>query len=222
MKKHKKFLAIALVAVLVLTVGLTTTAFASEPTGDDTSRGPIQTFISKVANILGLEEGQVGDAMTQARHEMCVEARDESMEQRLERAVASGYFSQEQADEILTWWNNHSEVLQGVGPGEFVQRLNNCHREQLRHRLYAVKRALPGWLTQVFDERPSGMIVGVSDGVITLTLEDGSEVIVEYTSNTNFVLQGVTAVEEGQAAVAWCWEDAEGNLTARVVHVKLL
>lgn len=77
---------------------------------------------------------------------------------------------------------------------------------------------------QIFDQRLTGTITDVTEGTITIREEDDTEgtlVTFEYTSNTSFVLRGVTAIEEGQTAIAWCWEDAEGNLTAKFVLVGL-
>jgi hypothetical protein len=114
MRKRTKILAIVVAAVLVLTLGLTTIAFASgssEEEGDG-DKGPRQTFISKVASILGLEEEQVTDAFRQARREMC----DEALEQRLQKAVENGFLTQEQAEQILEWWQNRPDVMEGFCP----------------------------------------------------------------------------------------------------------
>ena len=75
----------------------------------------------------------------------------------------------------------------------------------------------------MLDERVEGTIAAVSEeeSAITVITDDGDEVIFEYTSNTVFNLRGVVAVEEGQTVVAGCWEDVDGNLTAKFVHVGL-
>jgi len=148
MRKRTKFLVIAVVAVLILTVGLTTTAFAWGSLGDggvgdkalvaesvqevvteegDEDEGPLQTFISKVASILGVTEEELTDAFEQACQEMC----DEALEQRLQEAVENGYLIQEEADQILEWWQSRPDVLEGCCfPGRFAGRAF-CHQLSL-------------------------------------------------------------------------------------------
>lgn len=213
MRKHKKLLVIALAAILVLTIGLTTTAFASGQGNGDTN--PVQTFISKVAGILGLGEEQVADAFDQARQEM----RDEALEQRLQKAVENRCITEEEAAGIREWWQNRPEALERFGPRSGLQPGHAC-------RYRACERLCePGWdlprLARVFDECLNGTITDVTENAITLEMEDGTEVTIEYTSNTTFVLNGATAVEDGQAVTALCWEDADGELTAKVVRVEL-
>jgi hypothetical protein len=130
MKKRTKFLVIAIVAILVLTVGLATTAFAWGSPGEggvgdkallaesvqsavtdegDEDEGPLQTFISKVASILGVTEEELTEAFEQA----CQEMWDEALEQRLQEAVENGCLIQEQADQIMEWWQSRPDVLEG-------------------------------------------------------------------------------------------------------------
>jgi hypothetical protein len=145
MRKRTKFLVIAIVAVLVLTAGIATTVFASGSSGaesdgvkvllaenvqevvteeGDEDEGPLQTFISKVASILGVTEEELTDAFEQACQEMC----DEALEQRLQEAVLAGYLTQEEADQIMEWWQSRPDVLEGCClPGHFAGGVL-CHQ----------------------------------------------------------------------------------------------
>ena len=113
MRKHLKLGMIALMAVAVLaTVVGTSVAFAGSSDGDfDTDGGPGKIFISKVANILGLEEEQVADAFIQARQEMFQEAQ----EQRLQQAIEDGLITEEEATQIREWWQDRPDALQNLG-----------------------------------------------------------------------------------------------------------
>ena len=217
MRKHKKLLVIVVAAALVLTVGLTTVAFA-ESSGDG-GNGPVRAFISKVAGILGLGEEQVADAFEQARQEM----RDEAQGQCLQDAVEEGRITEEEAAQIRQWLQDRPEALEGLGPRGCLQA-----RDVWRHQWLQRHGPCGLWIEQsrlggIFDEQVSGTITSVSEDEVTITVatEDGSEVAFQYTSNTRFVLEGVTAVAAGQTATALCWEDAEGDLTAKVVKVEL-
>jgi len=215
MRKRTKFLLVIVGLALVLSVGLTATALAN----DDNNDGPVQTLIGKVAGILGLDEDQVADAFKQARQEM----QDEAFEQRLQKAVESGSISEEEADQVLEWWQNKPEAVEDLG---FLGNMS-CIRVRLHdgfigHRMcrWQVEHPL---MDKIFDEQVSGTITSVSEEDVTITVmtEDESEVSFQYTSHTQFVLQGVTAVAEGQNVKAWCWEDADGDLTAKIVKVEL-
>lgn len=121
MRKYLKLGTIALVAVAVLAAVVgTTVAFAGSPDGDvDTDGVPRQVFISKVANILGLEEEQVADAFILARQEMFQEAQ----EQRLQKAIENGLITDEEATQIQQWWQDQPEALQSLGqPGRLQMR----------------------------------------------------------------------------------------------------
>jgi hypothetical protein len=74
---------------------------------------PAQTFISKVANILGLPEEQVADAFKQARQEM----QDEALQNWLQKLVDEGKITQEEADQYLEWWQSRPDINFGLGDG---------------------------------------------------------------------------------------------------------
>ena len=82
----------------------------AEGTGDggsDVSDGSSKGFAARVAEILGLEEDAVADAMEQARQEM----HDERVEAWLDKMVESGKITQEQADDYQDWLDDRPEGL---------------------------------------------------------------------------------------------------------------
>ena len=113
MGKHAKFFTISIAMLLLITVGLTTFVLAQESPeqGEDIARSPRQTFIGKVANILGIEEEQLVDAFKQAKQEM----KEEAVEQCLQRALDNECIDEQQADEIREWRQNLPEVLKDLG-----------------------------------------------------------------------------------------------------------
>jgi hypothetical protein len=87
---------------------------ASDTTDNETSQ--FDTFVSKVADKLGLDEDTVATAMKEARQEMM----DEALAERLQEAVDEGRITQEQADQISEWMKSRPEALDelgGFGPG---------------------------------------------------------------------------------------------------------
>jgi hypothetical protein len=77
--------------------------------GDGENGGRGSGLISRVAEILGLEEQQVQDAFNQARGEI----QDERLEEKLAKAVEDGYLTQEQADQLREWHDARPEGLPG-------------------------------------------------------------------------------------------------------------
>ena len=101
---------IAAAALAVLAIGIGGGAvMAQESDSEDGST--IKGFVSRVAEILGLEEHTVQDAFTQARQEMM----DESIENKLAAMVESGKLTQEQADEIQEWYDAKPDSIESWG-----------------------------------------------------------------------------------------------------------
>jgi hypothetical protein len=73
--------------------------------GDSEARDEIT---NRVAEILGVDAANLGDAMEQAREEH----RSDEMDARLDQAVVDGTITQEEADEIRTWLDSRPEVLE--------------------------------------------------------------------------------------------------------------
>ena len=113
MKRYMKYGIIAIVAVVALSAGITAVVSAESPEGEAGSdTGPGQIFLSKVAGILEIDEGELADVFKQARQEM----RGEALEQRLQRAIEEGRITEEEADQIREWLDSRPEALQQLGP----------------------------------------------------------------------------------------------------------
>ena len=123
MSKRKKWMLAGLLSGLViLAMGLGATAYAASSDSSSQKADPRETFISKVAGILGLDESTVSDAMTQARDEM----QQEAQQDRLNKAVEDGVITQEEADAISAWWQARPDALDKLegprhGPGPDMQ-----------------------------------------------------------------------------------------------------
>ena len=75
--------------------------------------GGSKSFAGRVAEILGLDEDTVADAMKQAKDEM----RDEAVRAKLDALVEEGVMTQEQADAYLEWLESRPDVDFGGGFG---------------------------------------------------------------------------------------------------------
>ena len=155
MRKRTKFLVIAVAAILVLTVGLATTAFATGSSDDEGAGeqaltvnadqlvlaeegeeedGPCQTFIEKVLEKLGVTEEQLIDAINEARSEMI----DEWVEQRVNDALTDGLINEDEAAAILEWWQDRpADALDKLGLGKLIgpKLPRFCHQLRLRGTL---------------------------------------------------------------------------------------
>ena len=103
MRKRWLFVTL-LVGVLALGVTGGTVLAQNGSVGGDS---PLGKFASRVANILGLDEAQVQDALDQATREI----QDESLQLRLDRMVERGRLTQEQADAYLEWYLSRPDGL---------------------------------------------------------------------------------------------------------------
>jgi len=117
-KKLKVLISVLMVALL-LAVGATTTVMAQE--GEEEETVPVtetgeKGLWERVAEILGVEKEDLVDAFKQARQEMW----EDTFISRLDEAVKKGYITQEQADEIIEWWEQRPEAL---SPGMFQHTL---------------------------------------------------------------------------------------------------
>ena len=94
---------VAAVLVLGIMGGVAMAQEASDGDGDSEK----QSFAGRVADILGLDETTVQDAMDEAREEM----REEALQAKLDWLVENGHITQEQADEYETWIESKPEGL---------------------------------------------------------------------------------------------------------------
>lgn len=106
MKKRWLFLT-ATVAMLALGALMAGAAFAQE--ADTDAQSGVGKLASRVAQILGLNETEVADAIQQARTEL----HNEATQAKLDKMVEAGKMTQEQADEYMASF----EARPAEGPG---------------------------------------------------------------------------------------------------------
>lgn len=101
MSKKVKVIISILIATLLLTIGSVTMVLAE---GEEETTPPPeatkQSLLERVAEILEINQEDLIDAFKQAQQEM----NDEAFIKHLNQAVASGHITQEQADDIIEWW----------------------------------------------------------------------------------------------------------------------
>lgn len=104
MKRHR-WLAVGLLTG-ILAVGIMGGTALAHTNGED-GGSPIQSVASRVAEILGLAETDVQDAMDQARSEM----QNDMLQHMLDHKVEQGLITQDQADEYQEWYLSRPEGL---------------------------------------------------------------------------------------------------------------
>ena len=112
--KRKRWLIVSIMgAVMALGIasGVVAAQEATGPDEDSTIRG----LAARVAEILGIDETQVQDAIEQAKAEM----HDERLDAHLAAMVDSGRLTQQQADEYRVWIESRPE---GLSPKAFGGR----------------------------------------------------------------------------------------------------
>ena len=102
----KRWLMVPIVAGLLLT-GVITSGAVMAQDGDGDGGSPWDRFTGRVAEILGVDEAQVQDAIDQASREM----RDEAVQEKLDGLVEAGRLTQEQADEYRDWYKSRPDEL---------------------------------------------------------------------------------------------------------------
>jgi hypothetical protein len=111
MRKHQMKMKILLpvAATMVALAVFTGGAVMAQENPEGT--GVVQSFASRVAAILGLNETDVQNAMEQARTEM----HEEATRSRLDSMVEQGRLTQQQADQYYDWLQSRPEGVQGLG-----------------------------------------------------------------------------------------------------------
>ena len=99
MWKSKKFILIALLAVIVLVGSTVGVVFAQTGNGDESQP---KALLGRVAEILDIDQQKLEDAFTQARSEM----RDEALDSRLQNLVDQGKITQDEATQYKEWWQS--------------------------------------------------------------------------------------------------------------------
>lgn len=119
MSRGKKAVIGSLAAVAILAGSLGGYAVMAD-TGEDVpeanqeSIAPPETqFLARVAEILGVDQGELKDAVAQARQEMM----NEALETRLDRLVDEGVITDQEAEDYLAWRQERPDVPTGFGPG---------------------------------------------------------------------------------------------------------
>lgn len=125
MKKRWLFLP-ATIAILALGALMTGAAFAQEASQDDQSS--VGRLASRVAQILGLGEDEVSDAIKQARTELRIEA----AQAKLDAMVEAGTMTQEQADEYIAWIEAQPTDGPGFGHNGFGGKRSGRHGRGMR------------------------------------------------------------------------------------------
>ena len=147
MSKKVKILISALLVAALLTIGATATVLAEgEGEGEDTTtvteEKTEEGFLNRVAEILGIDETDLTAAFKQAQQEM----KEETFINRLNQAVEEGRITQEQADEIIEWWEQRPEAM--MGPGMFKHtptlRSRAIPKFQMQNRSH-LQNSLGGW-----------------------------------------------------------------------------
>ncbi|MFC1874035.1 hypothetical protein ACFLYX_01900 [Chloroflexota bacterium] len=131
MSKKFKVITSVLVAVVLLTAGGATTVMAQkgeiapapavnradiEPVlaeGTDNVTGT-NSLLARVAELLGISPEELADIFKEARQALMQETMTTRLEQYLEKAVAEGLIDENEAAEIMTWWENRPEALDNL------------------------------------------------------------------------------------------------------------
>ena len=153
MKKRLIAAAVAVGLVAAAIVGGTVLA-----SGDGDKDGKRSGLVSRVAEILGLEEQTVQDAFDQARSEL----RDECLQKKLDAAVERGVLTQEQADELKAWYEDMPEGLPRGFRGGFWGGSEEKLAWAVEKGVLTQEQAdeLEGW----YDARPEGLPEGFGIG----------------------------------------------------------
>jgi hypothetical protein len=132
-----------LVGALALGITGSTVLAHSESTDGDS---PFQSFVSRVATILGLNETDVQEAFDQAGREM----ENDALHKFLDRQVELGRLTREQADEYEGWYQSRPEVL---SPRPFFRRFGG--HGFFGGRMWGRHGRLGGGLHQGVDPTPT-------------------------------------------------------------------
>ena len=104
MSKKVKVLISVMVAILLVVVATTAAVMAQEEPESTPEAGGL---LARVAEILDIPQEELIDAFKQARQEL----RQETCLRALDMAVEKELISQDEADQIMGWWQQKPEVL---------------------------------------------------------------------------------------------------------------
>jgi len=125
-----KFVIIPVLVAVVLITGTVTVALADD--GQAPQKGQwAQKFLARVAQILNIDQQRLTDAVKQARTEL----RSEALTGRIDKWVADGKLTQEQASQLKAWMNSRPAVPM-VGPKAMEKLLQDGKVTQAQYDAY--------------------------------------------------------------------------------------
>ena len=128
MSKKMKILLTVLIPVLLLAIGGASLAFAADPpagSSNVTASGnttAIKGLLPRVAAILGISEQTLKDAYAKAEQQI----KDEEFFKALDKAVASGRLTRDEANKLKAWWQQ-KPVVANRGFAPFARIFGQAH-----------------------------------------------------------------------------------------------
>ena len=122
MSKRMKVIVSVLIAVILLTIGGTASMVMAQEDEEPVTVPPVGhvAVLARVAEIMGIPEEDLADAFDLARQEVRAGISEETLDNWLERAVAEGLITPEEAGEIRDWWQDRPEYMEpGMMPRAF-------------------------------------------------------------------------------------------------------
>ena len=104
---RKRYWLTGTIVAAVMVLGIMGGVAMAQETSDEDGDSEKKSFAARVAEILGLDETTVQDAIDQAKAEM----QEEALQAKLDRLVENGHMTQDQADEYKTWVESKPEGL---------------------------------------------------------------------------------------------------------------
>ena len=144
MWKSKKFIILASVVAAVLVIGATAGVVLAQAGDNGTGQG--DGIMARVAQILGIDQQKLADAVKQARTEFREQHPiGQNMEQGLEKAVQDGKLTQQQADQVKAWWAAKPANPKD-NPEQFKEWLNSRPDVPMPqpHRFFGPRGGFPG------------------------------------------------------------------------------
>ncbi|MBM4446627.1 MAG: hypothetical protein FJ023_04650 [Chloroflexi bacterium] len=155
MRKIQKFVLATVLVAIMLISSAPAIALAQED-GAPERRGAL---IAQVAEILGIDQQELEDALKQAQMEL----RQETLDARLQELIAEGTLTQEQADDLKAWMNARPDVP-NIPPKQLKEALEKgvITQEQVDQ--------LKAWMEAKPDTPNIGATIGerlVEEGIVT-------------------------------------------------------
>ena len=112
MLKSKRFVIVSILVAVVLVAGVALTGNAVFAQDGPDGQGRKGALVTRVAEILGIDQQTIEDAFKQAQSEL----RQERMENWLQKLIDEGEITQEQADDFTAWLEDKPADMPSVGP----------------------------------------------------------------------------------------------------------